>query len=103
MARVDRGTRLVSHTGKGAVAPVAEEYARAFVGKLRIDSLDLRIDIPCDPEDVGMTIVVEIDNAVAPTDIGALAGESGSMSLVLKLTLAEVAIEAGGLELEMRL
>ena len=100
---IDRRAGLVSHSGKGAVAPVAEEHARAFVRKLRIDALDFRVDIPGDPEDVRIAIVVEVKDARAPTDILAFTGEAGGLCLVLKLTFAEVPVEAGGLELEMRL
>jgi hypothetical protein len=74
-----------------------------LVRKLGIDALDLRVDVPGNPEDVGIAVVVEVDDAGSPTDVLAFAGDTGSHSLIFKFALAEIAEEASGLELEMSL
>jgi hypothetical protein len=90
VASADGRASFVEYASKCAVAAIAEEDSRAFVGKFRINSFDLGVDVASDPKDVRAAVVVEVDDAGSPTDVVALNSDARGLGPILKLAIAKL-------------
>ena len=81
---------------KRAVAQVAEDRARGFVGILRQLALHFRVNVACNHEQIGIAIVIQIDDAGAPADVTGIDCEARRSGEVVEVSLAVIVIKAVG-------
>ena len=82
------GTGFVTDFNKFSVTEISEEDRLTARGEAFEDALKLWVYIAGDIEDVGPTIVVKIENAVAPTDESALGTDAGFDCQIVEFTFA---------------
>src|SRR5882724_4462113 len=78
---------------KHALSQVSENRARGLIRVLRKFFLDFRVDMTRRHEQVGITVVVQVNNAGAPTNVARLNSEARGCGRVLKVSLSIVAIK----------
>src|SRR5579884_689394 len=77
-----------------SVAEIAKEQARRFVGLIGF-ILQLRVNAPSDPEDIGTAVVIEIFDADAPTYKPGFDGKTGAQSFIFEFSFAIVDVDGG--------
>ena len=88
---------------KVPIALIAEDETRIAGGIFCVDLLEFRRDRAGNNENVGIAVIVEVDQSGAPTDEAAFAAETGAKRYVFEFSLAIVAVEASGLVYEVGL
>jgi hypothetical protein len=97
------GPSPIAKFDKCAIPLIAEDEARAPGRVLGVYLLKLGIDRAGNQQNVRIAVVVQIHEPGSPTDEATLRTETGLGGNILKLAFSVVAIEAGGLVLEVRL
>ena len=98
----ERGAGGGAHLAEGSVVLIEVEELRFAVGDAGLGVVDLRIDVAVDEDEVLPAGVVEVDEGVAPADVGnAGVGDAGLMRDVGEVEVAVVAIEGGVLVAEV--
>ena len=88
---------LLSQLLELTVTQVAKQHARSLVRVLRQLALDFGVHVACYHENVGIAVVVEINDAGTPTDEPGLDCEQGGAGDVIEIPSAVIVIEAVGI------
>ena len=75
--RGNAGPGSVDEFFKGLIAEIAKNRARRLVGILAELSFHFRVNVTGNHEEIGVTVVVEIDDAGAPANIARLHANTG--------------------------
>ena len=76
------------------ISQITKNDVGRFIGKIGQLALNFRIDIPRYNENVGIPIVVEIDNARSPTDESRLHANLRSAGAVVETSLPVISVNA---------
>src|SRR5690348_7516306 len=87
--RTSFGDQLFKH----ALTQISKNCARRFVGVFGYLFFDLWIDVAGGHEQVGIAVVIEVDDSGAPADVASFDAEARGCGGVLKVGLAIVAIK----------
>ena len=103
LRNLNRGSRLRTDVLEGSVSLIEEEQLRLTVPKLRVNAVNLWIDVSVDQENVLPSVIIKIHKRVSPSHISTggrrntrSAGEIGESHLSI------IAIEGGVLVIKMR-
>src|SRR4029077_4272006 len=89
--------RLLPQLLEGTIAQGPKDGARRLVCVLRQLALDFRVDVAGHHEDIGVTVVVEIDDAGSPADVARFHGNASRAGHIVKISFPVVVVEAVGI------
>ena len=98
-----RRTEPLRDVLEASVAEVAVHDLALLVARLRLDPLDLRIDVAIDDEEVEPAVVVEIDEADAPSEPAGVQPDAGGERPIVAEALAAVGVQRRGVAGEVGL
>src|SRR5213595_1043092 len=90
----DRRTGSIQKFLESAATQVPEQHPRSLVRKLRMLPLHLRESASRYPKEVRQAVVVQVGDAVAPTNVSGLDTQPGAQRDVLKHKVARVPVQS---------
>jgi len=75
------------------IAEITENGAWGFVGILRKLTFNFRVNVPRNHEEIGITVVVEVEHAGAPANVAGLHGDASLTGDIIEIGLSVVVVE----------
>ena len=81
---------------EGPIAEVPKYSARCLVRVLWQLALDLRVNVTRDHEQIGIAVVIEVDNSGSPTDVARFYPDAGGTGDVVEIAFSVIVVKAVG-------